>query len=160
MTKKDKKTGRIKFEYEGREIYEWEQSLEDVSIYIKPPPGVTRQMFVIKIAYARLTVGLKDCPPFLDEPTGGPVKPDESTWTFSDNVVTIILQKMNKAEVWHCALAGRNGASVDDFTKEELKKKMMLDRFQEEHPGFDFSGAEFNGEVPNAREFMGGVRHS
>jgi hypothetical protein len=29
-----------------------------------------------------------------------------------------------------------------------LKKKMMLERFQEEHPGFDFSGADFNGNVP------------
>ncbi|EER09843.1 hypothetical protein Pmar_PMAR018485 [Perkinsus marinus ATCC 50983] len=30
---------------------------------------------------------------------------------------------------------------------------------REEHPGFDFSGAEFNGNVPNAREFMGGVQY-
>ena len=29
-----------------------------------------------------------------------------------------------------------------------------------QHPSFDFSGAEFNGMVPNAREFMGGVKHN
>jgi hypothetical protein len=34
----------------------------------------------------------------------------------------------------------------------------MLERFQEEHPGFDFSDAEFNGQVPEARTFMGGVK--
>lgn len=28
------------------------------------------------------------------------------------------------------------------------------------HPSFDFSGAEFNGMVPSAREFMGGVKRS
>jgi hypothetical protein len=28
-----------------------------------------------------------------------------------------------------------------------------------QHPGFDFSGAEFNGQVPDAREFLGGVKH-
>ena len=28
-----------------------------------------------------------------------------------------------------------------------------------QHPGFDFSGAEFNGNVPDATEFMGGVKH-
>ena len=40
---------------------------------------------------------------------------------------------MNKAETWTCALAGRDGAQeVDPVTKEELRKKMMLDRFQEE----------------------------
>ncbi|KAJ1433812.1 hypothetical protein B484DRAFT_394350 [Ochromonadaceae sp. CCMP2298] len=33
----------------------------------------------------------------------------------------------------------------------------MLERFQEEHPSFDFSGADFNGQVPDARDFMGGA---
>lgn len=28
-----------------------------------------------------------------------------------------------------------------------------------QHPGFDFSSAEFNGQVPDARSFMGGVKH-
>lgn len=49
---------------------------------------------------------------------------------------------------------------MDDFTKEEVKKSLMRERFQEEHPGFDFSGADFNGTVPEAREFMGGVKRS
>ena len=30
---------------------------------------------------------------------------------------------------------------------------------QEEHPGFDFSGASFSGQAPSARTFMGGVHH-
>ena len=29
-----------------------------------------------------------------------------------------------------------------------------------QNPGFDFSGAEFNGEVPDARSFMGGVKYT
>ena len=33
----------------------------------------------------------------------------------------------------------------------------MRERFQEEHPGFDFSGAEFNGQVPDPSKFMGGI---
>ena len=36
----------------------------------------------------------------------------------------------------------------------------MLERFQEEHPGFDFSNAEFNGSIPNPRTFMGGVSYN
>jgi hypothetical protein len=36
----------------------------------------------------------------------------------------------------------------------------MLERFTEENPGFDFSNAEFNGNVPDARNFMGGVKYS
>ena len=27
-----------------------------------------------------------------------------------------------------------------------------------QHPGFDFSGATFNGEAPNPRSFMGGMK--
>ena len=30
---------------------------------------------------------------------------------------------------------------------------------QEEHPGFDFRNAEFNGNVPDASKFMGGVSY-
>jgi len=81
-------------------------------------------------------------------------------WMLSDGEMNINLQKMNKAEAWDSALVGRGGAEIDAFTKEEVKKKLMLERFQEEHPGFDFSGAEFNGNVPSAREFMGGVKRS
>ena len=29
-----------------------------------------------------------------------------------------------------------------------------------QHPGFDFSGARFEGEVPDAKTFMGGISHS
>jgi len=33
----------------------------------------------------------------------------------------------------------------------------MLERFQEENPGFHFRDASFIVEVPNPRTFMGGV---
>ena len=85
-------------------------------------------------------------------------------------------------KTWTAALKGRGGEHVDIFTQEGEKKKMMLERFQEEHPGmeffffvlhdssihnmlilscvgFDFSGAEFNGNVPDATKFMGGIKH-
>jgi hypothetical protein len=159
MTKKGKE-GRYKFEYEGRTIYEWDQNLNEVNIYIDPPPDVPRNVIDIKITHRHLTVGLKNTPPFIDEDTGGAVKVNESLWTLSDGEININLQKMNKAEMWTCALAGRHGSEVDAYTQEEVKKQLMLERFQEEHPTFDFSGAEFNGEVPSAREFMGGVKYS
>jgi hypothetical protein len=37
------------------------------------------------------------------------------------------------------------------------RKALMLERFQAEHPGFDFSGAEFSGSAPDPRTFMGGM---
>lgn len=131
MAKKGKE-GRIKFEFDGRTIYEWEQSLLEVNIYIEPPPEVKSHMLDIVISHRHLKVGLKSTPPFLDEDTGGPVKPTESFWTITDGEININLQKMNKAEMWDTALIGHNGQKIDDFTKEEVKKKLLLERFQEE----------------------------
>jgi len=39
----------------------------------------------------------------------------------------------------------------------EIQKGLMLERFQSEHAGFDFSGATFNGNVPDPKSFMKGV---
>lgn len=49
-----------------RTIYEWEQSLEEVNIYIVPPAGVTGKMLDIKFSVKHLIVGIKGNPPFLD----------------------------------------------------------------------------------------------
>jgi hypothetical protein len=131
ITKKGKE-GRLKFEYQGRAIYEWEQSLSEVNIYIEMPPGVTRKMLDITISPHHLKVGIKGTQPYIDEETGGSVKVGESTWLISDGEIQISLQKMNKAEAWDCALKGRTGEVIDVHTKEEVKKKLMLERFQEE----------------------------
>jgi hypothetical protein len=138
QTKKGKE-GRFKFEHEGRTIYEWEQSLEDVNIYMEPPPGLPRHMIKIEIGHSRLMVGVLNTPPFIDEETGGPVKVAESTWTLADGEININLQKMNKAEMWECALKGRGGTAVDAFTREEIRRKLMLERFQEEVNSFKFA---------------------
>jgi hypothetical protein len=39
-----------------------------------------------------------------------------------------------------------------------MQKKMLLERFQEEHGGFDFSDAQINGMVPDPQKFMGGIK--
>jgi hypothetical protein len=131
MTKKGKE-GRIKFEHSGRTIYEWEQSLTEVNIYLEPPPGLTSKQFDIVISHRHLKIGIKGAPPFIDEDTGGAVIPDDSLWTLIDGELNINLQKMNKAEAWDCALMGQTGSKLDAFTKEETRKKLMLERFQEE----------------------------
>ncbi len=134
MTPKGKE-GRLKYVYEGRTIYEWEQNLNEVLIYITPPPGVNKRMLDIEISHRHLKIGIKNTPSYIDEDTWGPVKTSESMWMMDDGELIINLQKMNKAETWDCALIGRQGQVVDPATKEEIKKKMMLERFQEEVSG-------------------------
>lgn len=43
-------------------IYEWEQSLDEVNIYITPPPGVGAAQFDVEIKSEHLMVGIKGNP--------------------------------------------------------------------------------------------------
>ena len=153
-----KVAGRQKFEYDGRTVYEWEQNLEEVLIYLRPPPGITASQLQCKITATHLSLGLRGVPkPFIDEDFPHKVKVDESMWSLSDGELEISLQKAAKAETWDSALLGHG--KMDPFTRSEVQKKLMLERFGEENPGFDFSGAEFSGGAPDPRNFMGGVKY-
>lgn len=148
ITQKTKrgKDGRIQFEFEGKLIYEWEQNLTETIIYIQPPPGVNKKQLNISITYHHLAIGVKGLPPYIDENTGGTVKVDESMWMLTDGELVINLQKMNKGETWECALQGNTATNdgtgvgkgnqsndkLDTYTKEEIKKQLLLERFQEE----------------------------
>ena len=158
LTPKGSEVGRYQFKHEGRLIYEWDQSLEDVNIYVTPPPGVTPDMIDCKLTPSHLRLGLRGNPPFLDEPTGGPIVAKESHFYMVDGEITVAMSKMRKGETWGTALGGRG--QVDPFTRQEIQRELMIERFQEEHPGFDFRSAEFNGQVPDPRAFMGGVKYT
>ena len=69
--------------------------------------------------------------------------------------LNINLQKMKKGLSWTCVFKGDEDLNVMEQGK--VSKELMLERFQQEHPGFDFSQAEFNGQAPDARSFMGGI---
>ncbi len=49
MGKAGKFEPRIPFKYDGRVVYEWEQSMEEVLIYVTPPQGVTSAMIDVKV---------------------------------------------------------------------------------------------------------------
>lgn len=50
----------------GRLLYEWEQDLSDVHMYIAPPPQVKAKEIQIQIHPNRLRVGLIGKPPLFD----------------------------------------------------------------------------------------------
>ena len=160
---KDQTTGRFVFKFNGREVYQWDQTLDDVTIYVTAPPHVTKgNQIAVQILPTHLRLGLVGGTQwFLDEPTFGMVDVSESTWSLEDgNVITIYLTKAHRGELWDAALKGNKAVQLDPMSKEDEKKKLMLERFQEENPGFDFRDAQFNGGVPDPRSFMGGVKYS
>jgi len=170
----EKARGRQKYLHEGREIYEWEQTLEEVNIYIKPPPYVLEKnreevrkqlkpgqelpKLEVKIKSNHVTIGVKGNPPFIDQDLSKMCAADESFWMIEDEELHIQLQKVYKGEVWPCVFKGHD--NLDPFVQEEVQKKLMLERFQQENPGFDFSQAQFNGTAPDPRTFMGGLKHN
>jgi CS domain len=149
---------RFLWEYGGTVIYEWEQSLTEVILFIRPPS----KNVVVHITATHVQVGLQGASRFyLDEDTVHPVDTTESTWCWEDeDGLVIYLQKMAKGVVWEAALRGTSTpVPLDPVALAEVQKELMLERWQEEHPGMDFRDATFNGNVPDPRTFMGGVRY-
>lgn len=161
---------RFVFEYNGRPIYEWEQSLEEVVLYVPSPRAKIR----CEITPTRLRLGLQGSQKFvLDEDFLYKVDTNESTWTVEDGMVVIYLQKANKGLVWEAALKGhehqhssspqqqqqQQAARLDPLQLEQVRQELMREKWQAENPGFDFRDAEFSGSSPDPRTFMGGVKY-
>jgi len=170
VVKQGSHPNRYVFEYNGQQIYEWEQSLEEVTMYVNAPKGKKANDFRIIIETNRLRIGLKGFDRFfIDEPTFGKVDTSESSWYIDDSIIHIILIKVARGSVWETPLLGKadntsGGKSakgiVDPVTKEKMTQELMLERFAEENPGFDFRDAKFNGAAPDPREFMGGIKYT
>jgi hypothetical protein len=163
-----KNPDRYYFEYNNQRIYDFQQDLDQMTIYVKPPPNISKgSQIKCEITPSHLKLGLVGATQwYLNEDTFGLVDVDESTWSLEDDEsnrdeksICIYLTKANRGKLWDAALKGNSEIKLNEFHKEQVKKELMLQRFQEENPGFDFRGAEFNGSVPDAREFMGGVKY-
>ena len=169
-----KAAGRQKFMHGDQVIYEWEQDLNEVNIYITPPefmlsknkeiikqnlkPGQKVPKFNITITNKHVKIGVDQNPPYIDENLFKNIDTDESLWMIEDDELHILLQKAVRAEVWECVFVGHG--KIDPMLQEEMQKKILQERFQMENPGFDFSGAEMNGMVPDPKNFMGGMDYS
>ena len=155
---KDPTTGRYVFYFQSRKIYEWEQTLDSVTLYVDAPHGKKAKDFVVRITATHLQVGLRGHKSlFLDDDYTSPVDATESCWFLDDTgVLQIVLQKQRRGETWEQVLIGR-GAEVNPLLKQEMRQQLLLERFQEENPGMDFRDAEFNGSVPDPRTYMGGI---
>ncbi|PNW79853.1 hypothetical protein CHLRE_08g369400v5 [Chlamydomonas reinhardtii] len=151
MTEKLAPSTRHQYHHNGRVVYEWDQSFSEVNIYVPVPPGVTGKQLFVDIETRHLRFGIKSTPAYLDSDLFAAVKVSESFWTLEDGVLHVSLTKLEEGEPWRSAIAGHD---LDPATQQADQQRLMLERFQAEHPGFDFSQAKFNGQVPNPRTFM------
>eukprot|EP00898_Chlorokybus_atmophyticus_P001281 jgi/Chlat1/2153/Chrsp17S02732 len=142
----------------GQIVYEWDQTVEEVNVYVRPPAGVTARSIACDIQPRTLAIGLKGNPPYLAGALPAAVKLDSSFWTLEDGTIHVTLQKAERARMWPSVFEGHE--QLDPLQQDSEQKRLMLERFQQENPGFDFSGAQFNGSCPNPSSFLGGMRHS
>jgi hypothetical protein len=134
-------------------VYEWEQSIEEISIFIYPPDGVRARDLDIKITAQHLRVGIKGNPPFLDADLASAVSVANSLWTLGsinfsphftphssincvnvfvadDGELLISLSKVQVGETWKSALRGHETLDAEEEDKD--RKNAMLERFQRE----------------------------
>lgn len=50
----------------GQKVFEWDQTLEEVNLYITLPPNVHPKAFHCKIQSKHIEVGIKGNPPYLN----------------------------------------------------------------------------------------------
>ncbi|GFR49668.1 hypothetical protein Agub_g11814, partial [Astrephomene gubernaculifera] len=142
---------RHQFKHNGQVVYEWDQTFSEVNIYVNVPPGISAKQLYVDISTKHLRFGVTPNPPYLNQDLAGSVKASESYWTLEDGVLHVSLTKLDDGEPWPSALSGH---LLDPVAQQADTQRLMLERFQVEHPGFDFSQATFNGQVPNPRTFM------
>lgn len=50
----------------GQKVFEWDQTLEEVNMYITLPPNVPPKLFYCKLQSKHVEVGIKGNPPYLN----------------------------------------------------------------------------------------------
>ncbi|RVW79060.1 hypothetical protein CK203_048213 [Vitis vinifera] len=146
---------RHSFFHGSQKVFEWDQTLEEVNVYITLPPNVPTKLFYCKIQSKHVEVGIKGNPPYLNHDLSCPVKTDSSFWTLEsicetywglmDNVIKlcgqfikkskddtlhITLQKREKGHTWSSPIVGEG--QLDPYSTDLEQKRLMLQRFQEE----------------------------
>lgn len=54
------------YKHDNRTIYEWDQTLSEVNIYIEVPPGVRAKQLFVEVKQSHIKIGIKPNPPYLD----------------------------------------------------------------------------------------------
>ncbi len=143
--------------------YGWNQTVDEVNVCVRCEVGTVAKKVrcVIRPTHVRLVAASVaregEDVTLLDSDTVEALKPDESFWTLdaAAGSVHLTLQKAQEGKSWPGVFRG-HGGDLEGAAQESEQKRLLLERFQLEHPGFDFSGAEINGAVPDASTFMGG----
>ncbi|KAL3880631.1 hypothetical protein ACJMK2_032855 [Sinanodonta woodiana] len=123
----------------------WYQTMEEVFLEIKVSEGTLAKEIKCTIKPKHIKVVIKG-ETILEGTLYEPVQADEAVWTFEDKkLLRICLPKAYTTadHCWKSLIQGQYEANP--WTFDQMEKKLTLERFQKENPGFDFSGADLSG---------------
>ncbi|NP_001088851.1 NudC domain containing 2 L homeolog [Xenopus laevis] len=123
----------------------WSQTMEEIFIEVNVPEGTTSKEIQCKLGSRDVSLIVKGKDVLKGKLFDSTIT-DEATWTLEDRkLIRIVLTKTNRdaGNCWSSLLEGEY--SADPWIQDEMQKKLTLERFQRENPGFDFSGAEISG---------------
>ncbi|XP_076446897.1 nudC domain-containing protein 2-like [Babylonia areolata] len=123
----------------------WWQTLEEVYVEVNTGKPITAKLVKCDIKPRLLKVVVSG-EVLINGGLSEAVHPDDSTWTIEDRQVLRVCLSKSLTTADHCWKSLLTDAYVTDpHTFDEMQKKLTLQRFQFENPGFDFSGATMTG---------------
>ncbi|XP_033923098.1 nudC domain-containing protein 2 [Melopsittacus undulatus] len=123
----------------------WYQTLEEVFIEVQVPPGTRAKDICCSLQSQHIALSVRGQDVLQGKLFDSTVT-DEGTWTLEDRkLIQIVLMKTNRdaGNCWTSLL--ENEYAADPWVQDQMQRKLTLERFQKENPGFDFSGAEISG---------------
>ena len=94
------------------DLYMWEQSLKDVTVYVKIPQGITGRNLVVKMTNKHCLIQIKgESQPLIDKDFFKTIKMDDSLWTLESDAngqrqVQLNLTKLDGQNWWDCVFVG------------------------------------------------------
>ncbi|XP_028668578.1 nudC domain-containing protein 2 [Erpetoichthys calabaricus] len=123
----------------------WYQTMEEVFLEVNVPPGTSAKEIKCTLGSRQITLYVKGHEVIKGNLFASTIA-DEGTWTLEDKkLVRIVLMKSHReaGNCWTSLL--EDMYSADPWVQDQMQKKLTLERFHRENPGFDFSGAEISG---------------
>ncbi|KAJ8000278.1 hypothetical protein DPEC_G00203180 [Dallia pectoralis] len=91
-------------------IYFWQQTMEDITVSVRMPEGITKDDVLFELSAHNVAVGVRGFLPLLEGRLHAPIDPEASNWIFKDDKsLEVSLQKTTEGPVWPELLMGGDG---------------------------------------------------
>ncbi|XP_072226804.1 nudC domain-containing protein 1 [Leuresthes tenuis] len=95
-------------------IYFWQQTAEDVTLWVRMPEGLAKEDVRFKVTADNLSIGVQGFAPLLQGQLYASVDPEASTWIImNDKSLEVTLQKRSEGPMWpELVMGDRRGEFV------------------------------------------------